>query len=69
MGRSGCSGNSVIDNSAPSFARCPVPAAAIRYPTLGSVMMYLELVAESPSLRRSRFTTSRSSQPSPRPKR
>ncbi len=38
---------------------------AILYPTRGSVKMYLGLAAESPSLRRSFFTTSRSSQPSP----
>ena len=65
MGRSGCSGNSVIDNSAPSFARCPVPASAILYPTRGLAKMCLESTASSPSLRRSRFTTLRTGQSSP----
>ena len=40
----------------------PFPAA-ILYPTLGSVMMYLGPAASPPSLRRSFFTTSRSDQP------
>ena len=37
---------------------------AIPYPTLGSVNMYLGFWASSPSMRRSRFTTFRNSQPS-----